>query len=561
MKAKEFIVISSLLASPHALAAMTLSDLTYESGSSSTNYSQKGKPNNTYSIAESLPQDVLSNVYSMLPEGSVVNSAFIAPERYSSIDIDDELQGADSATAKVTFLNEGAGYRNSLGYFVFDTNNPPTSSDLIDAHVIIFPNTSKANDGEMQEGDTLDLSIELNAGQTLAFFIVPNGWGWSGSYNALTYLGPWGTPFYSYPALNPESTAENRRHNVAFIDTQNEFLVLGFEDIYRPSGDNDFNDLIFTVEVTPFTAIEGVNADGTTDAKYETLVQNNDSDITVTSVYPSSDSYATMAFEDRWPLIGDYDFNDVVWRYQITEQLNGQRELKNIAIDYTLQAMGAGFSNGFAVQLPNVDPDNIAATTLTRNGVAVTHTILQESDSETVLVVSEDLKVDLNDLGETFAGCTFYRTQSACLSQQTAGALNYQLTVEFTTPVSRDLVGYPPYDSFIFAAKHMYHGDFTGTPPGMSWQTHFKPFSGTGDMNSAFFNMHDDRSDGSNSFKTSNNMPWVINVRDEWDHPIEYTDISHAYTSFPTWVTSSGNTDTEWYKSSTSNTIISATGE
>lgn len=74
-------------------------------------------------------------------------------------------------------MNEGAGYRNTLGYFVFDTNNPPVNKDEIEAHVIIFPNTSKAPDGEMQEGDTIDLNVQLTAGQTLAFFIIPNGWG------------------------------------------------------------------------------------------------------------------------------------------------------------------------------------------------------------------------------------------------------------------------------------------------------------------------------------------------------------------------------------------------
>ncbi|WP_059017815.1 LruC domain-containing protein [Vibrio coralliirubri] len=541
--------------------ALTTADLTFESGADASNYSAKGKPNNTYSIADSLPQDVLSNVYSMLPEGSTVNSAFIAPERYSSIDIDDELNGAEYATVSLTFLNEGAGYRNTLGYFVFDTDNPPATKDDINAHVVVFPNTSVADVGEMQEGDTIDLNVQLTAGQTLAFFIISNGWGWEGSYNNIPWLGGWGTPFYSYPALNPEATAENRRHNVAFLDTENEFLVLGFEDIYRPSGDNDFNDLIFTVDVTPFSAVDGVNEDGTTDSKYEVLVQENNEDVTVTSVYPSSNSYATIAFEDNWPLKGDYDFNDVVWRYRVTEQLNGQRELKNLTIDYTLQAMGAGYSNGYALKLPNVLPANVASTTLTRNGVAVGHTILKEGSSETILMVSEDLRVDLENLGELTESCVFYRTQSVCSETQNADALNYQLYVEFTSPVSRDDIGYPPYDSFIFAAEDMYHGDFVGTPPGMTWQTHLKAFSGTSDMNNALFNSHDDRSSGSESFKTSNNMPWVINIRDEWDHPIEYIDISEAYTSFPTWVTSSGETDGEWYKASTTNKVISATDE
>ena len=290
---------------PSFTQALTTDDFTFVSGEAVGNYSLKGKPINTYSVADALPQDVLQNVYSMLPEGAVVNSAFIAPDKYSSIDIDDELNGAPYATAKVTFLNEGAGYRNSLGYFVYDTNNPPTSKEEVAEHVIIFPNASKPGEGELQEGDTIDLNVQLTSGQTLAFFVIPNGWGWSGSYNNISSLGNWGTPFYSYPAINPESTAEHRRHNVAFVDTANEFLVLGFEDLYRPNGDNDFNDLIFTVEVSPFTAIDGVNLDGSTDSKYEALTQQNDPDITVTSVYPSSDTYATMGFEDRWPLMGD----------------------------------------------------------------------------------------------------------------------------------------------------------------------------------------------------------------------------------------------------------------
>ncbi|NOH78681.1 LruC domain-containing protein [Vibrio sp. RE86] len=556
MKAAKFIALTGCCVSISGYA-LTTNDLSFESGSENANYTYKGKPLEATSIADQLPQDTLTNVYSMLPEGTYVNTAFISPERYSNIDIDDELGGADYATASVTFLNEGAGYRNTLGYFVYDTNNPPANKDDIEAHMVIFPNASKAPDGDMQEGDTIDLDVQLAAGQTLAFFVIPNGWSAS-TYNNIPYLGPWNTPFYSLSSLNPESTADYRRHNVAFLDTENEFLVLGFEDIKRPSGDNDFNDLIFTVDISPFSAVDGVNNDGTTDSKYEVLVQENDPEVTVTSVYPSSDTYATMAFEDRWPLMGDYDFNDVVWRYRVTELLNGQRELKTITVDYTLQAMGAGYSNGFAVKLPNVDSSNVASVTVTKNGQAVEHEVLQ-AGSETVLVVSENLRTELDALGVLTASCTFYRTQSSCLDEQSADILSYQMVVELTTPVARDQVGYPPYDSFIFASEGTYHGSFVLTFPGMSWQTHFQSFSGTGDMNNALFNLHDDATGGSKYFLTNNNMPWAINVRDEWEHPTENTDISHAYTNFSTWVTSSGETDTNWYNTPTNGKVISAT--
>ncbi|MGF1766883.1 LruC domain-containing protein [Enterovibrio makurazakiensis] len=554
MSWKKMLIASIYIVSTYTYA-LTAQDLEFESGSDASNYSALGKPNDVYSISGQLPQDTLDNVYSMLPEGSTVNSDYIATGKYSSIDIDDELAGAPHASARVTFLNEGAGYRNVLGYFVYDTDNPPASIDDVPTHMIIFPNASKPNQGELVEGDTIDLDVELTAGQTLGFFIISNGWGWSSGYNSIPSLGKFGTPFYSFPDLNPEATAEYRRHNVAFIDTENDFLVLAFEDIKRPKGDNDFNDLIFTVEITPFQAIDGVNPDGSTDSKYEVLTQQNNPDVTVTSVYPSSDGYATLAFEDNWPLKGDYDFNDVVWRYRITEEMNGQRELKSISADYTLQAMGAGYSNGFAVHLPNVDPSNVASVSLTRNGVAVTHTIQQSNVGETVLIVSENLRDDLEPLGVLTESCPFYRTQTACVDSQLS-RLDYQLNVELITPVARAVVGYPPYDPFIFASTGIYHGDFAAFPPGISWQLHLKQFDGTSDINNAFFNIHDDNSGGSESFLTENNMPWSINIRDEWSHPLENTDISHAFTTFADWVTSSGETNTAWYEAATSNKVI-----
>lgn len=99
MKAGKLIALTSCCVSMSGYA-LTTSDLSFESGSDNANYTIKGKPLETTSIAETLPQDTLTNVYSMLPEGTYVNSAFIAPERYSNIDIDDELDGAEYATAQ-----------------------------------------------------------------------------------------------------------------------------------------------------------------------------------------------------------------------------------------------------------------------------------------------------------------------------------------------------------------------------------------------------------------------------------------------------------------------------
>ena len=51
-------------------------------------------------------------------------------------------------------------------------------------------------------------------------------------------------------------------------------------------------------------------------------------------------------------------------------------------------------------------------------------------------------------------------------------------------------------------------------------------------------------------FKTSNNLPWAINIATSWDYPIELCQITHAYLFFAAWAQSGGNSNTTWYDSS-----------
>lgn len=527
------------------VAGLEITDLEFVGGSDPSGYDRYGKPTSAYSISDTLPTDVLSNVYSMLPEGAPVNPDFIAADSQSSIAIDDELEGADFATVSVTFLNEGAGYRNTFGYFIFDTANPPATIDDIASHVVIFPNASKPNAGTLSEGDTMDLNIEVREGETIGFFVIPNGWGWSGSYNNIESLGGWGTPFYSLSDLNPESTAINRRHSVAFVDPQNESLILGFEDLLRPAGDNDFNDILFTVDVTPFQAIDGVNADGSIDASYEILTQINDPAITTTSVYPAADRWATLAFEDKWPLMGDYDFNDLVLRQRITETLDGQRNVKSIQATYEVQAMGGTYHNGFAVRLPGITAADLDAVTLTRNGSAVTHDVVESDYGDINLIISPDTRQDVQDLGVLSAECRLYRAEPGCIASQTED-LVFELSVAFAAPIARETLGRPPYDPFIFGSPGKERGNMDA--PGRSWETHLKAFSGTGALNTGYYDTEDDASNGINSFVTQNNFPWVLNLSDNWSHPLEKIDISRAYPDFSLWVTSGGEQKSNWYQ-------------
>jgi LruC domain-containing protein len=377
------------------------------------------------------------------------------------------------------------------------------------------------------------LNINLVAGQALGFFVIPNGWGWGGSNGSINSLGPWNQPFYTLPTLNPEAAAL-QAHNVAFYDALNRFFVFGFDDQNRNQGDNDFNDLLVSVVATPSYAVEGINPDGSVDANtYQVLVQSN-AEVTSTTYYPSQNDTATLVFEDLWPRMGDYDFNDLVLSYRFTNTLNNRNRLTAMEWNFSLQALGASYHNGLALHLPNVAADNIKSSTLSRNGVVIRTDLLESGHSDAHFVLFDDLKTLVEST------CEFFRTLTNCES-----AVNdtYTLSIVFTNPVDTAAIGQPPYDPYLFATEGGMHGSYSGR----GWEVHMKQFSGSALFSTSFYGDLDDRSDGQNHFLNRNNFPWVINIPGTWDHPLEGVDTLRAYPQLKDWVESKGSAHQDWY--------------
>ena len=240
-----------------------------------------------------LSAGLLTEINTALPERSVVNQEFLNPSYNPNILLQED------ANVGITFVDEGAGYRNSLGYFTFeqqtfealsfadiDTNNSGhigiaelQNIEGVSASMV-FNNASKSGaGGSLNAGDTVSLNgaeitpsgensyqmsgTELFAeGTNIGFFLIQNAWqdgevqGWDNNSDPLT--------FYSLDFLNPENSAantlenpaENSRH-MAMMTTSGESsqVVLGFEDLVRPGGDNDFNDALFIVQTDPVSSM------------------------------------------------------------------------------------------------------------------------------------------------------------------------------------------------------------------------------------------------------------------------------------------------------------------
>ena len=243
---------------------------------------------------------MLEDVREALPEGGTVNPGYMDPAYNPNLRFDQDGQ------VGITFIDEGAGFRNSLGYFTFEDNsfdgltfgdidyNGSGNIDFDEVNSLngveaeyLFANFSESGGGgRLNYGDTFviggglmseedDGSIVMSdgkvfeAGQNLGFFVSANAWDGRGIRGQDRRGAP--ANYYSLDFLNPEAGASATfyetpliaRHTaMMFADVELDDIMVGFEDLSRlgPS-DEDFNDVVFVIRSDPLEAFHGNNLD------------------------------------------------------------------------------------------------------------------------------------------------------------------------------------------------------------------------------------------------------------------------------------------------------------
>lgn len=159
----------------------------------------------------------------------------------------------------ITFISEGAGYANSLGYYTYDASKGPGDVNDLDLQ-ILFPHVS---DEVLTKGDMLQLgTTELKAGTAVGFFLVIRGWenGFVNFRKNIDYT-------------NLEFNREKVQKHILFKEGQCGDIVMAFEDKTVAEGsDLDFNDVIFTISDNN-EQLETVNFDLNSMVKYDQIDQ------------------------------------------------------------------------------------------------------------------------------------------------------------------------------------------------------------------------------------------------------------------------------------------------
>ncbi len=497
-------------------------------------YNKNGVPDYLEAQRYNVSSDLLALVNASLPEGSEVprrNPEYIA----NGVDADIKLRAL--CDVYITFVHEGAGYKNALGYYTYNLSNPPQSVDNINNLTIIFPNLSYGGSGGgMKSGDQVYLG-RFNSNTGIGWFLIPDG------YNSVTNLVEEGTKDqvkFSNKAFNTFTTAENRSHIVTLNDEARDLLLIGIEDIDRPGGDKDFNDAVFFVSANPYEAIiredmaevtqvpSDTDGDGVDD---EFDQYPNDPTKAFDSYFPGKNTYGTLAFEDFWPRKGDYDMNDMVIEYNYQYQTSSGGNVTGIVASYRLEAMGAGYRNGFGIQL-DVPPSAVSQV----NGTQLFHSVVNLNGNGTEAGQNKAVIIPFDNGYQLMAspGGGFVNTVRG---NPKINPAEIPVTISFASPQSKSALGIPPYNPFIFT-------DLT-----RGNEIHLPDQEPTDLVNTSLFGTFDDDSDSSSGryYKTKNNLIWGINFPVPFRYPRETHSVMSCYPKFEEWAENNGAIYKDWY--------------
>ncbi len=243
--------------------------------------------------------------------------------------------------------------------------------------------------------------------------------------------------------------------------------------------------------------------------------------------YPNPGTWGTHAFEDLWPMLGDYDFNDLVISYQYNAVTNADNHCVDVIGKYKIMATGASLDNGFGFVLP-VGQSHVASVTgqtIEENYISLNSNGTESAQNDAVIIVYDNVTAFLG--GTPMVNVT--------PNGNTKDADTSTVTVTFVTPQSS--VGSAPYNPFMIIDLER------------GKELHMIDHDPTDLVNGSYFGTGDDASvPGSGIYyRTGNQLPWVVDVPDDFDHMIERKDIITGYLKFVQWAQSGGTVYQDWY--------------
>ena len=481
-------------------------------------------------ISEEEMEGLYAAVGSAFVSGSTLN------DEYSSYP--DLLLTQDSEVT-FTLLGGSTCWKSTLGYYYYTDDNKPTKPMDINI-IMLFPNTQDGQWARAEEkklvsyngigvnrGDVVQLMYYPNIanndktgatkvfpkGTRIGFILKTQGWAaqgnnysilcdndgkdkywnnklniWCATTDGLSVGKQVNNETLKFPIVNGESRGAKFSYKTKNGDN---FTIISFEDAMD---DKDFDDLIFALKPV------GV---------FAPLPEIANKKSSTTGVY---------AFEDLWPMKGDYDLNDAVVNAKHEKEFDTNGKIIKETFYLTTYQNYVELTSGLGLTLNTQDNPTVAMKKIANGSTeAEAATFTKEGN---VYYLTDNIK---GEIGTTYILELSY--SSALESSDKKASIK----------------------PFIYRSE--------GT---QNWEVHIPMEAPTAKMNTSYFGKNDDCSDPSKGlyFVRQGNYPFAFYLNganiDVFKETIlkrenESKPIDELFPRFLEWSTSGGTTNQDWY--------------
>jgi LruC domain-containing protein len=243
---------------------------------------------------------------------------------------------------------------------------------------------------------------------------------------------------------------------------------------------------------------------------------------------------ATLMFEDLWPNTGDYDFNDLVAKYNAVAVTNASNAVVEVLLDVQLRAIGASFNNGLAFQFDNLDPLKIKG--------------VKGNDIEKTKWVS--LNENGTESEQKFANIIVFAESHKILQSSGGSGVNVIQDNPYVKPQTINvIITFDPSKENAVSTKELVLNPYIIVNQERGVEVHLANNMPSSKASEKLFGTGKDRTslEKENYYKTENNLPFAIQLEKEAPHMLEKNDFLLGYPKFADWIKSDGKEYTDWY--------------
>jgi len=253
------------------------------------------------------------------------------------------------------------------------------------------------------------------------------------------------------------------------------------------------------------------------------VLSDNPTSVASRVYYPSSTSYFLVGYEDQYPQLGDYDFNDLVVAYRVSFGLNEALQVETINAEGYLIARGGSYDHSWhlRIALPEGSQADGSYQLYIPPGVSSGSELIQYIDTSTGLDI-----ILFNNTTSLFYDPASPYTNTLWDSAHILGH-KFSFEITLSNPVALEEMAQAPFDPYLYVHDTNLEIHLEGKSPVM-------PES-------------DNISKGLTSFNDENGYPFALVFPENWQFPYEYVDIGEAYPKLLEYIQSNRQSQVDWY--------------